>query len=423
MYKCNNCGYESKAFFALCPKCKDGIGEEVESSIGANANARTFGNGGYRETRVQGKTTGVRVYNMNSEAEEEKVCRVTQFDGLNRILSKKKGFIASQVVLLAASPGVGKSTLCSTLSDNALYISSEESFAQVKNRIERVNHDRINKGEDVDCDIVITTSIDEVLDAIKTTDKELIIVDSLNSIEFGVGYITVAKFCNYITQEIKIQNKCGIIISQVAKNGETAGSNAIPHIVDTIIHFEKSEVSNDILCFSSKNRFGEVGEIATFKHQDDSFVEVDKYETIEEPEIGSTMTEVICGCRKIPLKVDALVVPSQAQYGTNKVIGYNFNKIAQVVGIIEYYSGGVIKLGSKDVYVATSSGIYTEDSTLELAIANSIISSYFGDAFITCAKGSLRLNGKVIDGECEINGKKRKVTSIREFINMYKEGA
>ena len=41
MYVCNNCGYESKKYFGICPKCKDGEGEEIPDYKSNN-----FSNGG-----------------------------------------------------------------------------------------------------------------------------------------------------------------------------------------------------------------------------------------------------------------------------------------------------------------------------------------------------------------------------------------
>ena len=70
---------------------------------------------------------------------------------------------------------------------NTLYISSEENFKQVNARALRVNP---SSG----CSILNSTSISEILEAIRTCEQKMIIIDSLNGIEFGVGYTTIAKF-------------------------------------------------------------------------------------------------------------------------------------------------------------------------------------------------------------------------------------
>lgn len=394
-YKCNNCGYESTKFFALCPKCRDGEGEEISPSI---LNTTSLGSG------INNK---IEIRTVDANAKGIESFKSTKYPSLNAILSTTKGFVEGQVILLGASPGVGKSTLCISISDeDTLYISSEENYDQVNQRALRVNPNS-------KCGILNTTSIDVVLKAIKEATQSLIIIDSINSIEFGVGYQTVARYVNEITQLIKSLNKVCIMISQVGRTGEIIGMNAIPHMVDTVLHLEKSEISSDIIAVCSKNRYGEIGGVAVFRHEADGFKEVE-LQTDDSIEIGSTHTETQFGHKKMKITIDALVADAQSAYGLRKSNGYNQNRLVQLIGILSYY--GKLYLTSKDIYVAVSNGLTTNDISIELAMANSIISSYYGKNLVKEAYGEVKLNGRVnghIDGE--------PITHIKELLNIYKK--
>ena len=398
LYICDNCGYESNKFFMLCPKCKEGIGvlNEIENS----------------KTNTKNKNCNNIIPNIRKvdlNMPEQKSIKSTPFIGLNSIISSSKGFIEGQVILLAASPGVGKSTLCISIADkDTLYISSEENYNQVNNRAIRVN-------PTCECSILNSTSIDEILTAIKQSNEKLIIIDSLNSIEFGVGYLTVAKYANEIINLIKELNKIAIIISQVGKTGEVTGMNAISHMVDTILFLEKSEISNNIIATTSKNRYGEVGGVCLFTHKNNGFEEVELDYDPNILELGSTYTTTRFGYTNIRISIESLVTKSLSRYGFSRSNGYNNNRLIQLLGILGYY--GKIDFSEYEVYVAIGNGLYTDDISIELAMANSILSSYYKKAIIKQAKGEIRLNGKIIDGLID----NKPISHITELINIYKE--
>lgn len=400
MYKCENCGYESTKFFGLCPKCHEGIGKEIEDIVVAKTKNNPNGNPNIK----------LDIKKVDPNRKVQKACRKTQFDSFNNILSTSKGFIEGQVILLGASPGIGKSTLCISIAQaDTLYISSEENFDQVNNRALRVNN-----GESRDIQILNSTSIDEILAAIEQTECKFIIIDSLNSIEFGVGYLTVAKYANAITNLIKKLNKICIIISQVSRTGEISGMNAIIHIVDTVLYLERAEISSNIIAVSTKNRFGEIGSIAIFRHENNGFKEISIETAPKEAEIGSTFTETQFGHKKMTISIEALVTTAQSSFGIKRSTGYNQNRLIQLIGLLSYY--GKIDLSNKDIYVTISNGLFTDDINIELAMANSIISSYYKKAVVIQAYGEVRLSGKIINGN--IDG--RPINHISELFKIYK---
>lgn len=408
MWKCNNkeCGYESNRYFGICSKCRKGEG--TEQSISKDNNSQSpFSTNDYE---YSGPPILERAKKVNPDEKADKASFKTQYPGLNSMISSASGFIDSQVLLIGASPGVGKSTLClSIANEETLYIGTEENYKQINQRALRIN-------PDTGCLILSTNKISDVLEAINKFQGKVVIIDSLNGIEFGVGYQTVAKFANEITKAVKSSGKIGIITSQVARTGEIIGANSISHIVDSVFHLEKSHTSSDIIAASSKNRFGEIGSVAIFQHRPNGFVEINIDNTKSEKEIGSTYTNVRFGHKVIKISIEALVADSQSNYGVRKSNGYNQNRLMQLIGILSYY--GRLNLNLKDVYVAISNGLYTDDVCIELAMANSILSSYYNKALIREAYGEIRLNGKINNGT--IDG--QEIHHINNLISLYKKG-
>lgn len=395
-YKCNNCGYVSPKFFGLCPKCHEGMGEEV-----ADIPSSRGGSGG------SGGNIKIQFHKIDPNLPPEAAFKKTPYNGLNSIISTAKGIISGQVILLGASPGVGKSTLCMSIADSdTLYISSEENYRQVNGRALRVNPES-------GCTIVCSTIFEEIMEAIKTSKEDLVIIDSLNSIEFGVGYITVARFANEIVNIVKQMNKACIIISQVGKTGEVSGMNAIVHMVDTVLHLERSETSSNIIATTSKNRYGEIGGVCAFEHRANGFVEIDIENVPDEKQVGSTCTTTRFGHKNMTITIESLVAQASARYGMIRTSGYNNNRVIQLVGVLSYY--GKFDVSDKDIYVAVSNGLYTDDVAVELAIANSILSSLNRKAMIKSAIGEVRLNGNIINGS--IDG--RPINHISDLIKLY----
>lgn len=407
MYICNNCGYANNKYFGLCPKCKIGTGEEYNDNIN---NKYYEINNNYREvigisdTNVLDKISPIK----QEDIYELKSVKTTKFQNFNSIISSANGFVDQQMCIMGASPGTGKSTLCTKIAnEDTLYISTEESRKQVSIRVNRVN-------PGCKMDLLSTTNFDEICDAIRKTSKKFIIIDSLNSIEPGSSLQMQSKFATRITNLIKENEKICLMICQVARNGEISGFNTIIHVVDTVLHLEKSEISKNIIATSSKNRFGEVGAVAVFQHKSNDFIEVEVDHMEIKNEIGSTYTETIFGHKNLIINIEALVTPTQASFGLRNSNGYNRNRLIQLLGILSYY--GKINLIDRDVYVSISNGLSTDDVGIELAVANSILSSFYNKTIISKAYGQIKLNGKIIDGF--INDKE--INHICDLFNIYK---
>lgn len=394
MYKCSNCEYNSKSYFGLCPRCKTGIGEEHDEPV----------NSGRKVIPIQIKR--FQFSKINHDFERDKIVKNTIFKTFDRVLSQGSGFVEDQVIALGAQAGVGKSTLISQIADEeALYISTEESLSQLNARFVRVNPGY--KG-----DLLSETDLETILHAIEISDKKMILIDSLNNINNGLeGYVRQAQNMSRIVDLIKQNKKYGIIVSHVAKGGEITGMNTILHAVDTVMYLERSLVSSNLILSSNKNRFGEIGSIAMFEHTQKGLSEIFEVDENPDPEIGTTYARAKFGYKSFKIGIEALVAPSSLNYGLRRVNGLNQNRVQQILGILAVNSNNKLNFTNKDVYVSVSNGLTSMDTNLDLAIANSLLSSYYNvEPKRVEIAGEIGLNGKIRNGDLK---------HIKELLREY----
>lgn len=406
MFKCSECGYTSKTYFGLCPSCKEGMGEEIEGTVSVT---RPKGGRASRATDIE-----IREYKIekaDGEVAPDKIIKTTRFKDFDRVVSHQGGFVQDQVIALGAQPGVGKSTLCAQICDgDSIYISTEESANQVKSRFRRVNPDS-------GCSIVSETDLETIIHIIQTVPESFIVLDSLNGINNGAeGYVRQANNLSRLTSVIKQHNKCAVIINQVTKGGEITGMNTVLHTVDTVMYFDKSEMSDLIVLASSKNRFGALGSVAVFEHSNDGLIETSSNAQDEITDwTGVTVAKAKFGYKNIDIIIEALVAPSSMNYGLRRAYGLNQARVQQIIGVLS--SNSKIDFSSSDVYVSISNGLRVEDSSIDLAVANSVLSSHYKvpSLFKERLTGTISLNGSVKNSE--------HIKHVKDLIQRYKDHA
>lgn len=171
------------------------------------------------------------------------------------------GLVQDSVILIAGTPGAGKSTFTLHLSDfvieklggEALIIASEESLPQIKSRAVRIKIKNIGKIRMVGA---MTGGVD--LGAILVTRKpKITIIDSLAGL-VGEDDAASVEICD-IAKQYAEKLHCPIIITQhVTKGEEVAGVNTLQHKVDTVMIFRPYTEDGDLreLEVDPKNRFG-----------------------------------------------------------------------------------------------------------------------------------------------------------------------
>ena len=127
-FVCQNCGAQAPKWTGRCPSC-DGWNTLVEERVVAPAKGR----GVARAPRAP-----VALNEVPADAEQRIPTGLGEFD---RVLGG--GIVRGSLVLLGGDPGIGKSSLLMQASaslaqrGNVLYVSGEESAAQIKLRARR----------------------------------------------------------------------------------------------------------------------------------------------------------------------------------------------------------------------------------------------------------------------------------------------
>lgn len=406
MYKCNNCGYTNKKWFGLCPNCSEGIGELDDSVENSTKNKRTSKQ---NKDTVLDSSVLDEIKDLTSTGEDIEYTTIqnTPFEELDKIFSNTGGLLTSQVVLLSADAGVGKSTLMTQMcNENSLYISTEETFAQVRNRFERVNPDS-------KCKILSTVDKDKILSAIEFDDSKFVVIDSINSIGNGsYSYAKTAQITQELINIVKENNKCAIFISQVGRSKEFIGFNSILHAVDTHISMSRSTVSNNIFLVSNKNRFGNVGDIILLHHEHKG-LELSEQESMD-PTIGTSCFYMYSGTKKIPFNVQCLMSETEDK-PIRKCVGIKNNQSIFIWNAILSVNDRKYNTRNFDIFLQTSNGIPLEDGN-DVACLNAMLSMYYKKALSTVKPEDLT-------GSCNLNGNitgNRRFNHISELISLYR---
>ena len=134
-YACQECGHEALTWSGRCAGC--GEWNTLVERV-AEATAPQRGGGGGRARAKAPRPTPLREVEL---PRTERLC--TGIGELDRVLGG--GLVPGSLVLLGGAPGIGKSTLTGMALGNlqaargrTLYVSGEESTAQVRLRAERL---------------------------------------------------------------------------------------------------------------------------------------------------------------------------------------------------------------------------------------------------------------------------------------------
>lgn len=381
-WKCSNCGHTQAQWSGKCNSCKE-FGTLEEVGIGADGSAPEASglkSGGAIKPSQKARTL--------SELQSVKVERTASGIGeLDRVLGG--GFVTGEVVLLAASPGAGKSTLSLRLAEifgklghSVLYSSGEESESQIKLRADRMGITEEN------IRIIHETNLETLIGHMDDTEPKFMVVDSLqtlasSSITSGVGSITQSKEAAHtLTRLAKTRGITMVLINQVTKGdgGDPtfAGSNQIAHIVDCVLYIESDRDSPLKFMRATKNRFGDATEVGIFQHSETGLEEVADPSGVlmdsGEPLPGEATGFISEGIRQIPVEVQALVTESSLTNPRKQFSSVDNARGQIICAILDKFTEA--RLYDSDVFVSTTAGVRVKDPLADLAIAAAIIGSY-----------------------------------------------
>ncbi len=402
-FYCTNCGQNYPKWQGKCAICNQW------STIVEEEKAQYFS----QETEL--------VSRHLSEIGEAELTRTTSgFLELDRVLGssldgKSAGFTKGQVILIAGSPGVGKSTLLLQLGFNlvkqskrCIYVSGEESEGQIAARAYRILGAK-NLTDDEKFEIISGHNIEAILSKIESRKMkdEIVVIDSIQTVYSSVaksvaGTVSQIRLCaSKLIDFAKISGNVLLMVGHVTKEGAIAGPMVLEHMVDTVIQFEGEEKTGFRLLRSLKNRYGPTGEIGIFMMAPNGLNEVvDPYSLVNLANeaggaVGVCKGVIFEGSRGFIVEVQALVSSSAFSLPKRVSEGFSLSRLQRIVAILNKY--GYAKLFDKDIYVKIAAGVKSEDPGLDLAIAMSILSSAQDKPVDNkiLAFGELNLTGRV----------------------------
>jgi DNA repair protein RadA/Sms len=394
VYRCQECGFASPKP-GTCPDCRRAGGAWNQLVEERPSAART--------TRASAATLRPRPLNDISMEQDDRVR--TGISELDRVLGG--GVVRGSLVLIGGDPGVGKSTLLlqaaralAEVTPPVLYVTAEESAAQVKMRADRLGimSDKLLLWPENDLSIV-QAQLDEakprglVIDSIQTV--------FLPELESAPGSVAQVRECGARLMTLaKGRGLATFLVGHVTKEGALAGPRVLEHLVDTVLYFEGERQHSYRVLRAVKNRFGSTNEIGVFEMAERGLVEVSNpsgFFLAERPEKapGSVVVSSLEGTRPVLLELQALV--AQAAIGTPRrtVLGADYNRVCLLLAVLEKRAG--VPLGSQDVFVNVAGGGRVTEPAADLGIVVAAASSYMdrpvpSDVFVV---GEVGLTGEV----------------------------
>jgi DNA repair protein RadA/Sms len=305
IHVCTACAHETPRWLGQCPGCgawgtiteerankpTGGRGGTAKVGIGGSAGSGAAARGGGVPA---GRPTRLR------DVSAPRVPRLrTGLGEVDRVLGG--GLVPGSLVLLGGSPGIGKSTLLNTVlghlegaGTRTLYVSGEESAAQVRLRAERLaspprpedvaagvgTHSASGLASAMDVPILAETDLATVIATIEAERPEVCVIDSVQTMHDpdltgapgSVGQ--VREVAGRLMEVCKRLDVATVLVGHVTKEGSLAGPRVLEHLVDCVLQFEGERERTYRTLRASKNRFGSTNEVGVFEMAEGGLVEV-----------------------------------------------------------------------------------------------------------------------------------------------------
>ena len=389
VYACTECGAESAKWYGRCPSCGawNTLEEQIQHTV----------------TKASRVSVGA-VQTLSSISPNDRQRYCTGMKELDRVLGG--GIVRGGLMLIGGDPGIGKSTLLLQICEHlgaehrVLYISGEESEGQLKLRADRlgVHSDNLY--------VLCENDLDTALAAMQSEKPDIVIVDSiqtmtLSEIASAAGSVTQVRECTAAIMRLAKRMDIPVfIVGHVNKDGAIAGPKVMEHIVDCVLYFEGDRHSSYRLLRCVKNRYGSTNEIGVFEMGDKGLVEV------ENPSqmllsgrplnvSGACVACTIEGTRPMLAEVQGLVSPTGFGNPRRMATGFDNNRLALILAVLEKRSGYLFS--NLDTYVNVVGGLWLEEPAVDLPVALALISGLKDVAMDahTLAFGEIGLTGEV----------------------------
>lgn len=372
-YVCAECGGSSPRWLGKCPSCGawNSLSEERVRAVKAGAAPRAL---------VAAQPAAP----LSEVPPEGASRRTTGIGELDRVLGG--GAVAGGVVLLGGDPGIGKSTLLmqalaglATADARALYVSGEESAAQVALRAARLGLASLEHVL-----VQATTELEEVEDTLARARPVAVVIDSVQTLRTAgldsvAGSVTqIREVAARLIEVAKREGTALFLIGHVTKEGMLAGPKVLEHLVDTVLAFEGDASGAFRLVRATKNRFGPAHEVGVFEMVQEGLREVPDPSRLflaERPAqaAGSVVLPTAEGSRPLLVEVQALVAP--AVYGSARRVasGVDGSRLAILLAVLDRKAD--VHVLDQDVFASVAGGARVEERALDVALAIAVVSS------------------------------------------------
>ena len=389
-FRCAECGWTTVKWVGRCGECQ-AWGTVAE--VGATT-ART--------AAVSVVAPAPRIADVDVTRAAARPTGVPEFD---RVLGG--GLVPGAVVLVAGEPGVGKSTLLLDVAARAartggevLYISGEESAAQVRSRA-----DRIGAVADT-LYLASETDLATLLGHVDARSPGLLVVDSVQTVasadvEGQAGNVSqVREVAASLIQGAKSRGMAVLLVGHVTKDGSIAGPRVLEHLVDVVVQFEGDRHSRLRLVRAVKNRYGPTDEVGCFDLSDSGIVGLPDPSGLflssrEHAVPGTCVTVTLEGRRPLVAEVQALVAPSTLPSPRRTSSGLDASRLAMIIAVLDKRAGAPV--GSRDIFAATVGGVRITEPAADLALVCAVASSVVDQPLApdVIALGEVGLAGEV----------------------------
>lgn len=373
LFECQHCGEQATKWLGKCPNCGS-----WDSFL--------------ELSQEQQEILKQSIIASNSSSKAKPITEILQ-DDVERFSSFNYefdlvlggGIVPGSLTLIGGSPGVGKSTLllkvAGSIAKNGkkvLYVSGEESSGQIKLRANRLDANSENLF------LLSEIKLEEILEELLREDYEVCIIDSIQTIYSSLlssapGSVSQVREITFeLMRKAKDSNIAMFIIGHITKDGSIAGPRVLEHMVDTVLYFE-GEASKELRMLRGfKNRFGSTSEIGIFEMTNEGLMSAkdiaSKFFDKNKAQSGSSLTVSMEGSRAIILEVQALVCESTYPNPKRSATGFDANRLTMLLALLEKKLD--LPLNHYDVFVNISGGIKIKESSADLAVIASIISSF-----------------------------------------------
>ena len=368
LFVCRECGCTVSNWVGKCPECAQWNTME-EQTIAPTPQV------GSVPKRV------ANVSRLSEIAVGEQIRTKTGMGELDRVLGG--GLVDGSVILLSGEPGIGKSTLLLQISDaislgrRVLYISGEESSAQIKLRASRLGVG----GEEVY--LASETDLDAIISAVTKLNPDVLIVDSIQTVSSSASRSaagSIAQVRDCAAAFIALAKESGtavFLVGHVNKEGGISGPKILEHMVDAVLYFEGDKQHTYRMIRAMKNRYGSTNEIGVFDMTDRGLVEVPNPSEIllHERNVGAGGNCIGCvmeGTRPLITEIQSLVSPTAFPTPRRTADGFDYNRMCLLLAVLEKRLS--LRFSANDVYLNIAGGLRFDEPAADLSVAIALIS-------------------------------------------------